>query len=90
MKRSRPGFFFCRERALSSFLAQLSQLFALRFAAGEALLDDRANLLLLIISEIQFPQQAKAEVSPALAPRPWRLPRPIRAGPSAGFCVAGC
>jgi hypothetical protein len=48
MKRSRPGFFFCRERALSSFLAQLSQLFALRFAAGEALLGDRANLLLLI------------------------------------------
>jgi hypothetical protein len=28
------------------------------------LLGDRANLLLLIISEIQFPQQAKAEVSP--------------------------
>jgi hypothetical protein len=64
MKRSRPGFLFCRERALSSFLSQLSQLFALRFAAGEALLDDRANLLLLIISEIQFPQPAQAEVSP--------------------------
>jgi len=30
----------------------LSQLFARRFAAGEALLDDRANLLLLIIREI--------------------------------------
>ena len=55
MKRPRPGFFFCRERALSSFVDQLPQLFAGCFAVGETLLDDRANLLLLIVSEIQFP-----------------------------------
>jgi hypothetical protein len=49
MKRLRPGFFIGRERALSSFIAELSQLFARRFAVSETLLDDRANLLLLIV-----------------------------------------
>jgi len=61
LKRPGPGLFFGRKRALSSLLAKLSQLFARRFAAREALLDDRANLLLLIVGEIQFPAASEGQ-----------------------------
>ena len=65
MQSPGPGFFFGSKCFLSSLLTKLPQFFAGRFTAGEALLKNRANLLLLIVGQIQFAQYAgtKAAVS---------------------------
>src|SRR5260370_31291836 len=61
MKRLGAGFIIGAQRALRSLLPELPQLFTLSFGALDTLLDEAANLLLLIVGQVQLAQHTGAE-----------------------------